>query len=252
MSSFVRGLLGRADDDLSDLKPWAKAVFILYTIIVVPLIALLLFLVFRAFPAILATGLDSASKLVDSAQMGMARGDWVAPAAAVLQLAILALQVVGLGMVIVGVIRRVFIGLWRWGSGSSQKRATSAFASALLLVGLAFLWTPVLPGGGSGPLAAYATSSFVPIPDTARGVIGDAIPALQAVLPQALLDLAPMTSPQPSTAPTESPSPSPSPDASISPSPSAAPSGSPTVPPATPSASAPTPSPSASASSGIP
>ena len=37
MGGFVRGLLGRDDSDVPELKPWAKVVFAAYTIIVVPL-----------------------------------------------------------------------------------------------------------------------------------------------------------------------------------------------------------------------
>jgi putative peptide zinc metalloprotease protein len=234
MGAFVRGLSGQQQAEMAELKPWAKIVFVLYTIIVVPLLALLLFLAFRAFPTVLATALDSASKLVSAAGDGLAHGDGLAVAAAVAQILILALQVVGLGMIVLGVIRSVFLGLWRWSAGSAPRRTASAFASAVLLLGLAFLWTPALPTGQPGPLyAAVVSTSFTPIPDTARGTLGDALPAVDAWLPSELLE--PVPSEEPSSAPSPSSSPTAVPSASplTTPAPSASPFSTP-LPTATP------------------
>src|SRR5439155_12901341 len=88
MGGFVRGLLGRDDSDVPELKPWAKVVFAAYTIIVVPLIAFLVFLVFRSFPTVLATAADSGGKLAAGAGLGVAHGDGLAVAAAGAQIAI--------------------------------------------------------------------------------------------------------------------------------------------------------------------
>jgi putative peptide zinc metalloprotease protein len=219
MGAFVRGLFGQKQAEMAELKPWAKVVFVLYTIIVIPLLALLLFLAFRAFPTVLATALDSASKLASAAGGGLARGDGIAVVAAVVQILILALQVVGLGMIIVGVIKALFLGLWRWGAASGARRAASTFASAALLLGLAFLWTPVLPTGQPGPLYAATVSGFTPIPDTARGTLGDAFAAVGALVP---------TEPVPSEEPSVAPSPASSPTATPTASPSATPRPSPT------------------------
>ena len=235
MGGFVRSLLGKDKGEMPELKPWAKVVFVLYTIIVVPLIALLLFLAFKTFPSILATALDSASKLAGSAGEGLSRGDAVAVIAAVLQILILALQVVGLGYVIFSVLRRVFVGLWKWGSGSPVRRMASAAGSAAIVAFLAFLWTPFLPTGGPGPLYASSSSAFVPIPATARGTLGEAIPAVGAIVPPALREPSPTVAPDatPTSAPASAtPSPSAVPTTTVNPFSTPPPTTAPTITPA--------------------
>jgi putative peptide zinc metalloprotease protein len=202
MGAFVRSLFGKREGEIPDLKPWAKTVFIIYTIVVVPLIALLIFLAIKTFPSVFATALDSAGKLTGTAGEGLSRGDGVAVAAAAVQVLILSLQVLGLGMVVFTVLRRVFVGLWRWGSGSPAKRMASSFASLAILALLAFLWTPALPNGAPGPLYATATQNFSPIPESARGALGDAVPIVDAIVPSTLREPAP----SPSTLPEASPS----------------------------------------------
>jgi putative peptide zinc metalloprotease protein len=229
MGAFVRSLFGKREGEIADLKPWAKTVFILYTIIVVPLIALLVFFAIKTFPAVFATALDSASKLAGTAGEGLAKGDVIAVAAAVVQILILGLQVLGLGVVVFTVLKRIFVGLWRWGSGSPTKRIASSFASLAILALLVFLWTPALPNGTAGPLYATATQNFSPIPQTARGTIGDAVPAVDVIVPAPLREPAPALAPAPAPAPTSTPQASPS--SAPASSPSAVPSSTSTVTP---------------------
>ena len=228
MGAFVRSLFGKREGEIADLKPWAKTVFILYTIIVVPLIALLVFFAIKTFPTVFATAVDSASKLAGTAGEGLAKGDVIAVAAAVVQILILGLQVLGLGVVVFTVLKRIFVGLWRWGSGSPTKRIASSCASLAILALLVFLWTPALPNGTAGPLYATTTQNFSPIPQTARGTIGDAVPAVDAIVPPTLRE------PAPADAPTSAPQASPSSAPASSPSavpPSAVPSSTSTVTP---------------------
>jgi putative peptide zinc metalloprotease protein len=247
MGAFVRSLFGKREGEIADLKPWAKTVFILYTIIVVPLIALLVFFAIKTFPAVFATALDSASKLAGTAAEGLAKGDVIAVAAAIVQILILGLQVLGLGVVVFTVLKRIFVGLWRWGSGSPTKRIASSFASLAILALLVFLWTPALPNGTAGPLYATATQNFSPIPQTARGTIGDAVPAVDVIVPAPLREPAP--APAPAPAPTSTPQASPS--SAPASSPSAVPSSTSTVTPLStlpPATVAPTPASTASPS----
>ena len=237
MGGFIRGILGRDDADVPELKPWAKVVFALYTIIVVPLIAFLLFLMFRSFPTVVATGLDSAGKLAVSAGDGLGRGDGLPVAAATMQIAILALQVGGIALVVFNVLKRIFVGLWRWGKPSPGRRALSAAASLAVVAALVFLWTPALPNGAPGPLAAYTATSFVPLPDTARGTLSDAVPAVDAIVPPSVRDSVPLATPlptgasgpsspataAPSATPVSTPSATSTPTASATPAPSGTP-----------------------------
>jgi putative peptide zinc metalloprotease protein len=212
MGAFVRAKLGKQHDDVPELKPWAKTVFVIYTMIVVPLIALLVFLAIKTFPSVFATALDSGSKLAATAGEGLARGDGIATAAGVAQIAILGLQVLGLGLVVFNVLKRIFVALWKWGSGSPVKRMASSAASLAIVGVLALLWAPGLPNGAPGPLYASAQQNFVPISPTSRGTLGEAVPAVNALVPPALRE--PAASPQPSAAPEASPtSPASSPSA---------------------------------------
>jgi putative peptide zinc metalloprotease protein len=241
MGAFFRSLFGKREGEVAELKPWAKIVFVLYTIIVVPLIALLLFLAIKTFPAVFATGFDSTRKLAGTAGEALSRGDGLGLAAAVVQIALLALQVLGLGVLVFTVLKRVFLGLWRWGSTSPVRRVASSAASLAILALLVFLWTPALPNGAPGPLYAASTTNVTPIPDTARGTLGDAVPVLDTIVPPALRE----PSPAPTTQPTDSPSTQPSVSASPAPSPSSTVIPLSTPPPVTPAPPASTPVPSA-------
>ena len=229
MGAFIRSLFGKREGEIPDLKPWARGVFIIYTIVVVPVIALLLFLAIKTFPTVFATALDSGGKLAATAGDGLSHGDVVAPMAAVVQIAILGLQVLGLGLVVFTVLKRIFVGLWRWGSGSTTKRIASSFASLAILGLLTFLWTPTLPNGAPGPLYATASGNFAPIPENARGTLGDAVPAVDTIVPPTLRE-APR--PAPSAVP-GSPSAVPSSSSSVTP-PTAPATTAPTAPASTP------------------
>ena len=194
-----------------ELKPWAKRIFIIYTLIVVPLIAFLVFLAIKTFPSVFATALDSGSKLAAGVGEGLAKGDWVAVAAGIAQIAILGLQVLGLGLVVFNVLKRIFVALWKWGGGSPVKRMASSAASLAIVALLVLLWSPGLPTGTPGPLYASAQQNFVPISPTSRGTLGDAVPAVNAIVPADLREPAP--SAQPSATPGASPTPATSPSA---------------------------------------
>jgi putative peptide zinc metalloprotease protein len=211
MGAFIRAKLGKDHDDVPELKPWAKRIFIIYTLIVVPLIALLVFLAIKTFPSVFATALDSGSKLAGTAGEGLAKGDAIAVAAAIAQIAILGLQVLGLGMVVFNVLKRIFVALWKWGGGSPVKRMASSAASLAIVALLVLLWAPGLPTGTPGPLLASAQQNFVPISPTSRGTLGEAVPAVNAIVPAALREPAP--SAQPSATPGASSTPASSPSA---------------------------------------
>ena len=253
MCAFVRSTFGKREGEIADLKPWAKTVFIIYMVIVVPVIAALVFFAIKTFPAVFATALDSGSKLAGTASEGLAKGDPIAVAAAVVQILILGLQVLGLGVVVFTVLKRIFVGLWKWGSGSPAKRMISSFASLAVLAVLVFLWTPALPNGTAGPLYASAQQNFSPIPQTARGTIGDAVPAVDAIVPQPLREPAASPSAVPEASPTattpaSSPSVAPSSSStstpvSTQPPATVAPTAAPTVAPTPASTPAPSPTP---------
>jgi putative peptide zinc metalloprotease protein len=173
MAAFFRGLLPGQRPAVK-LTPGSRAVFFVYTAVMIPLALLLIFLLVKGAPRIAASALESAGIQLEAARRGMTAGDAVAVAAAGLQVALLALQVAGLAMVLwklVGAWTRL---IGRINAGSPPRRAiglaTNAAAAALVIA----LWLPQIPLlGVPGPLRASAR--FEPLRPETRWTLPDAI-----------------------------------------------------------------------------
>jgi putative peptide zinc metalloprotease protein len=227
MGATLRGLLpGGKKEEMAPLKPTARLVFLLYTIIVVPLLALLIFGAFKSFPSVVATVADSSVKLMTTFNDARASGDTLGAVSAIVQVGLLLLQAFGLALVIFMIGRRALTALWRWGQGSMGRRAVSSLGTTAALIALVLLWLPANPLAGGAPGALYSATAaeFVVIPPTARGNLGDIFTPLA---PIADTFEAP---PSPSAAPSVAPSGTPSASPSVSPTPSNAPTAS--TPPA--------------------
>jgi putative peptide zinc metalloprotease protein len=241
MGATLRGFLpGAKREQMTPLKPWARAVFVIYTVIVVPLLALLLFGAFKSFPHVIATVADSSVKLMASFNDARAHGDGIGAASAIVQVVLLWLQAVGLAMVIFTVSRRALAALWRWARGGpASRQLVASLGTAAALVGLVLLWLPANPlaAGAPGPLYQATAAEFVVIPPTARGNLGEVFTPLAPIADT--FEVPPARSANPSSAPSASPSAAPSatPTASSAPAVTATPTAAPTL--------APTPRPSA-------
>jgi putative peptide zinc metalloprotease protein len=227
MGATLRGLLpGGKKEEMAPLKPTARLVFLLYTIIVVPLLALLIFGAFKSFPSVVATVADSSVKLMTTFDQSRASGDTLGAVSAIVQVGLLLLQAFGLAMVIFMIGRRALTALWRWGQGSMGRRAVSSLGTTAALIALVLLWLPANPLAGGAPGALYSATAaeFVVISPTARGNLGDIFTPLAPIADSF------EAAPTPSAAPSPTPSGIPSASPSASPAPSDAPTAS--TPPA--------------------
>jgi hypothetical protein len=174
MGAFVASILPLAIDNrpkLPPLKLWARIIFAIYILIAVPLLGMLLFLMIRGFPRILATALDSLHQQWTAFMQAESVGDGFAMGIAVLQMRLLALPVTGLVLTLWGLARRACAALLRWSKPTFLRRivATAAVAAAAAI--LVLLWAPQLPlADGTGLL--YGQLTFERIRPYARTIDG--------------------------------------------------------------------------------
>ena len=190
MSAFVRSVLpvkawkGRK---LPPLKPWAKLVFALYTLITIPLLVLLVVLMLRSVPRVLATAWDSFGQQGQAFVAAQTTGDVLGMLGSAGQAVLLLIPSVGLGYTLISLGRRFTSALWNWGKPSAARRAVSAvcFVSAAGLLG--FMWLPQLPLPGRAPqplpvsLGPISPVSWQPIAADERGTVQDVINDVVAV-----------------------------------------------------------------------
>ena len=241
MGAFIRTTvpgLSRGGSRMAELRWWAKLVFGLYILIVIPVLALLLFLAARGLPRVIATAVDSFAQQAGALGTAQASGDGLGIAAAVTQMVILVLPVLGLISVVGSALSSWIRFLRRWSAGSAAKRTVAGLVSAATLFGVALLWLPQLP---DVPVrgVAVAADSTTPISSTERGTLAEALPGAIPLFdrsgpPQpSAVPAAPSATASPSGgAPTSAPPPSPtaapsSPAPSTSPAPTPAPTGTP-------------------------
>lgn len=177
MRAFIRSVTpfgGEEGHKLPELKWWGKLVFALYILITIPLLLLLVFLIVRATPRILATAWDSFLKQTQSFGQAQAGGDLLGMAAAVGQMLLLAIPTLGLLYMLYSLGRRAVIFVWNWSKPTPTRRLVGGLGSLLAVGLIAYLWAPALPlGGAPGPL--YAQARFEPIARNERFAIGDVL-----------------------------------------------------------------------------
>ncbi len=164
---------------LPPLKWWGKAVFIAYLLVSIPMLVLLLVLMIKSVPRVLATAWDSSGQQLHALQQAAGGGDVLGMVAAIFQLLILAIPIVGLLYTLYALARRGFGALWAWSRPTPGRRVVGTVGT-LAAVGLvAFLWAPQLPsllpavGGQPGPL--YSQTRFEPIQPEERGTLADVV-----------------------------------------------------------------------------
>jgi putative peptide zinc metalloprotease protein len=194
MSAFARSVLpvnawkGRK---LPALKWWAKLVFALYTLITIPLLLLLVVLMIRSVPRVMATAWDSFGQQGQAVVAAQASGNILGMLGSAGQAVLLLIPSVGLAYTLVSLTRRFSLALWNWGKPSAVRRAVSGvcYVCAAGLVG--FMWLPQLPLPGRQPqqapvsLGPISPVNWQPIAADERGTIQDAVsdaagPALAA------------------------------------------------------------------------
>jgi putative peptide zinc metalloprotease protein len=159
---------------MAELKTWGKFAFAAYILITIPLLLFLLFTMIRAAPRIVATAWDALLSQFGTIGKSFGAGDVVIALAAIVQVVLLALPLLGIVVTLFTLGRRVFGAIWRWSKPTPTRRVAGALASVAIVAGIAALWAPQLPlpGAPPGPLYA-ATAPFVPIQPNEQLTLAD-------------------------------------------------------------------------------
>ena len=160
------GLLpGRWNDPESKvLKPWARAVVTAWVLVVVPLLLAALVLMTLALPRVLGTALAGLDRQWQMIGEQLVAGDLLAVMARALSVVAIVLPVLGVGYILVRVVRQIVAGTWRGTSGRPVRRAVAGVVAAAIIAGLGWAWWPQ-PG------------AYRPIQPNERGTLQDAVPS---------------------------------------------------------------------------
>jgi putative peptide zinc metalloprotease protein len=192
MTAFARSVLpikawkGRK---LAPLKWWGKVVFALYTLITVPLLLLLVVLMVRSVPRVLATAWDSFGQQAQAFVGAQSHADILGVVVASAEGFLLLIPTVGLCYTLVALGRRLTVALWRWGKPSARRRAISGVGYVAAAGLLGFMWLPQVPLPGqpaaAAPVAAgvFSPVNWQPIAADERGTIQDVVADVVAVPP---------------------------------------------------------------------
>jgi putative peptide zinc metalloprotease protein len=143
------------------LKPWVKAVVLVYTLITVPVLAIFFLLLVGEAPFVLGAYWNSFWVQVRSWGVAWQAGDTLSLVAAGVQMAILAISALALLYAIYSIGRSTFRPLWRWGQSSLRRRVIACLIMlALAALILSFWWPQAAPyirlAGAACLLAAMA------------------------------------------------------------------------------------------------
>ena len=185
MAAFVRTVVpiqawqGRK---LPPLKWWAKVVFAVYTLLTIPLLIMLLVLMVRGAPRVLATAWDALGQQAQAFGEAQGRGDVLVLIGSVLQALLLIIPTAGLAYTLFAFGRRFCLIVWKWGEPTAARRVMSAacLVGAAGLVG--FMWVPGVPLPGRTP-ESPPLASWQPIGPDERGTVQDVVAPAPAAAP---------------------------------------------------------------------
>lgn len=184
MAAFVRSVVpikawkGRK---LPTLKWWAKIVFAVYTLITIPLLLLLVVLMIRSVPRVLATAWDSLGQQGQAFAAAQTGGDVAGLLASAGQALLLFIPLAGLGYTLFSLGRRFTVGMWNWGKPTAVRRAVSTVCLVSVAGLLGFMWLPQFPLPGRAPGAApvglgpLSPVNWHPIAADERGRVQDVV-----------------------------------------------------------------------------
>ena len=154
MAPFLRSLRPShsGGSRLPNLKPWVKRIFVAYIVLTIPVLVFLLFLFIKHVPRIVGILVDALRNQSEALARAWEGGDMLLAMAAVVQLLILGLELVGIAYLLVNLIRRTLIAGWAWSRPTPGRRAVGALGVTAAIGLLSYIWIPELPGrGGDGP-----------------------------------------------------------------------------------------------------
>jgi putative peptide zinc metalloprotease protein len=166
MGPVMKGLLPGhwRQPEATALKTWARVVVIAWVLLVVPLMAVSLLLMVLALPRLLATAWASLGEQADRLGADFGDGDVLGVLTRVLAIVALAVPLLGIGYVLVRLVRRTAVGVWRRSEGRPVRRGLALLLAAALVAGLAWAWWPV-------------DDRYRPVQAWEGGTVLDAVPA---------------------------------------------------------------------------
>jgi putative peptide zinc metalloprotease protein len=204
MAAFVRSVLPVAawkGRKLPPLKRWATVVFAIYTLITIPLLVLLVVLMIRSVPRVLATAWDSFGQQGHAFVAAQAGGSVLAAAGAAVQAVLLLIPTIGLLYTLFAFGRRLVRLLWAWGRPNLARRGASVLGMVAAAGLVGFMWIPQVsvpgaqPSAGTGSPSTASAAGIVwqPIGPEDRGVVQDVV--APAPTPQATVAARPTVAP---------------------------------------------------------
>jgi len=146
------------------LKTWARVVVVLWIVIVLPLMAVSMLLMVLALPRLLATAWASAQVQGSRLAEAFGDGDILAVLARMLGLVAIVVPVLGIGYVLLRLVRSTGRGVWRRTEGRPVRRALAALLAVALVAGLGWAWWP-------------DADTYRPVRSWEGGTVLDAVPA---------------------------------------------------------------------------
>jgi putative peptide zinc metalloprotease protein len=142
MGAFLRSVvpIPGAGTKLPTLKPWVKAVFAIYIVVTLPVLALLLFLIVSQVPSLVATTSDALLTHGDRIGAAWNAKDYLGIAAIASQLVLLALPLLFTAYFLYNLAWRPLRGLWQWIKSTLASRSGASVITGVII----FLM--VLPG----------------------------------------------------------------------------------------------------------
>jgi putative peptide zinc metalloprotease protein len=144
---FLRSALPTASSKrhkLPELKRWVRAAFTVYLIVTIPMLALLALLVLLGFPRFIALGSESLVYQVRLFSLAQSTNDAVLMGAVIAQVLLLGLSLIAAGYFLYSLVRKPAEALWQWSKRTPVRRTIGALISLSALAAVAALWAPQL------------------------------------------------------------------------------------------------------------
>jgi hypothetical protein len=145
MGPFLRSVLlipGSNGSKLPSLKPWVKAVFAIYIIFTVPVLALFFFLMVISAPYFIAISWDALLSQTRLFSMAQSSGEFILMAASASQMLLITLSMLAIVYMLYSMSRKPIRVLWNWSKPTPMRRMAGALATSGTVALLALLWTP--------------------------------------------------------------------------------------------------------------
>jgi putative peptide zinc metalloprotease protein len=172
MGPFLRTVLGRPGLEgtrLPSLKPWVKAMFGGYIILLIPILGLVFYLIVAGVPALVALTWDSLGHQAAEFVRFRNRGAYVGMSASATQMLLLMLPVVGTVYFFYCVGRKLTVSVWKWSRPTPIRRLAAAVGTGGVVALLGSLWIPEFPPTGVGQFEIgerFHTSAPISYPQT--------------------------------------------------------------------------------------